>query len=67
MIQQSNCFYTFIVKNDSPEEMNIETMMTGNSENLHLKLWLHFLNKRGFLDTLITEDALKKKNDMNGT
>lgn len=63
-------FILFVVKNDSNEEINIETMMMGSEDTsgvLHrlynnetykkaVKLWLHFLNKRGFLDTLITQD-----------
>lgn len=63
-------FILFVVKNDSPGEMTIETMMTGDSEIMHrvyngecykkaVKLWLHFLNKRGFLDTLIIEEEVK--------
>lgn len=59
----------FIVKYDSQEEMNMEILMSqgGNPEVLDriygneiykkaLKLWLPFLNKRGFLDTLIVDD-----------
>lgn len=58
-------FILFIVKNDSPEEINIETMMSADADLYRFynaegykkaaKLWLHFLNKRGFLDTLIDE------------
>jgi hypothetical protein len=56
----------FIVKYDSPEEMNMEIFMGegGNPELLKraygnecykaaLKLWLPFMNKRGFLDGLV--------------
>lgn len=57
-------FILFVVKYDSPEEINIEMMMTGggddpnmmdriyNNENYKaaLKAWLPFLNRRGFLD-----------------
>lgn len=60
-------FILFIVKNDSPEEINIERMMKGSTEVLHriyngaaykksVKLWMNFLNKRGFLDILIVDD-----------
>jgi hypothetical protein len=58
----------FIVKYDSPEEMNMEIFMGegGNPELLKrvygnecykaaLKLWLPFMNKRGFLDGLVKE------------
>lgn len=68
-----NCFLTvstclmfilFVVKNDSAEEISIETMMSGDPEVLQrlyngetyrkaVKLWLHFFSKRGFLDALI--------------
>lgn len=65
-------FILFVVKNDSPEEINIEAMMTGEADFLcrvyngagykkAVKLWLHFFNKRGFLDTLIVEDKTKKE------
>ena len=54
-------FILFVVKYDSPEEINIEMMMTGggddpnmmdriyNNENYKaaLKAWLPFLNRRG--------------------
>jgi hypothetical protein len=58
-------FILFIVKNDSSEEINLEKLMGSddpvmlekiyNNENYKkgLKLWLPFLNKRGFLDTLV--------------
>ncbi|XP_037030222.1 uncharacterized protein LOC119070043 [Bradysia coprophila] len=60
-------FILFVVKNDSSEEIDMETMMSGDADTLHrfyngdgykkaAKLWLHFLNKRGFLDTLIVEE-----------
>lgn len=63
-------FILFVVKNDSPEEINIEAMMTGETDFLcrvyngagykkALKLWLHFFNKRGFLDTMIVADEEK--------
>lgn len=65
-------FILFVVKNDSPEEINIETMMSGDTESMYrlyngagykkaVKLWMHFLNKRGFLDTLIVDDDEQKK------
>lgn len=67
----------FVVKYDSNEEMSIETMMGGDPDRLSrlynselykkaLKLWLPFLNKRGFLDTLIVEDTKAKKSDEGG-
>lgn len=59
----------FVVKYDSYEEINLEMMMSGEDNsrmmeriynndtyNKALKLWLPFLNKRGFLDTLIVKD-----------
>jgi hypothetical protein len=58
-------FILFICKNDSSEEINLEKLMGSddpvmlekiyNNENYKksLKLWLPFLNKRGFLDTLV--------------
>ncbi len=59
-------FILFVVKNDSSEEINMETMMTGDTDILYrlynaetykkaVKLWMNFLNKRGFLDMLINE------------
>lgn len=60
--------FMFIVKYDSPEEMGIDTIVSGGGSpemlktvfgsdyyKKALKLWLPFLNKRGFLDTLIVE------------
>lgn len=60
-------FILFVVKNDSDQEINIETMMTGDNDEMKrllngecykkaVKLWLHFLNRRGFLDALIVEE-----------
>lgn len=58
----------FVVKYDSDEEINMETMMAGGDPEMikriynnevykkAVKLWLPFLSKRGFLDTLIVED-----------
>lgn len=65
-------FILFVVKNDSPEEINMETMMTGDTEIMYrlyngagykkaVKLWMNFLNKRGFLETLIVEEEQKKE------
>ena len=63
-------FILFVVRNNSNEEMSIENMMTGgdNTEMMHkiynnenykkaIKLWLPFLNERGFLDTLIIDEV----------
>jgi len=63
-------FILFVVKYDSSEEINIEMIMASgdnpeminriyNNDNYKkaLKLWLPFLNKRGFLDTMIAADA----------
>lgn len=63
-------FILFIVKYDSHEEISIENMMTGGADanmldrvynnelyKKAIKLWLPFLNKRGFLDTLIVDDV----------
>jgi hypothetical protein len=63
-------FILFVVKYDSHEEISMEDMLTGedNPEMLDriynnelyktaIKLWLPFLNKRGFLDTLIVDDV----------
>lgn len=55
----------FVVKNDSSEEIDMETMMGGDKNTMYkfyngecykkaIKLWLHFLSKRGFLDALLT-------------
>lgn len=65
-------FILFIVKYDCNEEMSIEQLMTGgdnpelidriyNNDNYKkaIKLWLPFLDKRGFLDTLISHDEPK--------
>jgi hypothetical protein len=58
----------FIVKNDSSEELTLDQMMgqdnqemlfkVYNNENYQkaLKLWLPFLNKRGFLDTMMKKE-----------
>lgn len=55
-----------IVKYDSPEELNMEVILSGgddeamkdriyNGENFRkaVKLWLPFMEERGFLDKLI--------------
>lgn len=65
-------FILFIVKYDSDEEMSIEQLMTGgdnpelfdriyNNDNYKkaFKLWVPFLDKRGYLDTLISHDEPK--------
>lgn len=61
-------FILFVVKYDSNEEINIETLMSAddpemlnrvyNNDNYKnaIKKWLPFLNKRGFLDTMIIEE-----------
>lgn len=62
----------FIVKYESIEEFSIEQLMAGgdnsdmieriyNNDNYKkaIKLWLRFLDKRGFLDTLISNDEPK--------
>jgi hypothetical protein len=59
----------FVVKYDSPEEMSMETLMMegGSPEMMNriygndcykkaLQLWLPFMNKRGFLDTMMTAE-----------
>jgi thiamine kinase-like enzyme len=70
-------FILFVVKYDSPEEINMEVMMGAEDpEMMHriynnecykkgLKLWLPFLNKRGFLDTMIKseEPVIEKKEE----
>jgi hypothetical protein len=59
----------FVVKNDSSDEINMENLMgkgEGAEEMLQkvyknpiykkaVRAWLPFLNKRGFLDTMIVE------------
>lgn len=65
-------FLLFIVKYDSNVEFSIEQLMTGgdNPEMIEriynndkykkaIKLWLPFLDERGFLDTLISCDQAK--------
>lgn len=65
-------FILSIVKNESTEEINLETIMGQSSDaeaqevysriygndtyKRALKKWLPFINKRGFLDTLLTSD-----------
>lgn len=60
-------FIQFIVKFNGNEDMNMDVLTTSDSENLYrlysnenymkaLKLWLPFLNKRGFLDCLIKQE-----------
>lgn len=64
-------FVMFIVKNDSPEEMTLDQLMGGNDnpEMLHrvyhnetykkaLKTWFPFMNKRGFLDTMMKKQEI---------
>lgn len=62
-----------IVKNDSTEEINIETLFMETDEEIvnefysriygneifkkAIKTWLPFLNKRGFLDTLLPTNS----------
>lgn len=61
----------FVVKYNSAEEITIETMMTGSNDpdimdrvykNDNYKkavtMWLPFMNKRGFLDTLLKEEKV---------
>lgn len=65
-------FILFVVKYDAPEEIDLQTMMMGGenpdmyrriyyNENYKkaITLWLPFLNKRGFLDTLIKPEEVK--------
>lgn len=69
-------FILLVVKYDSQEEMSIETMMMGGEDPEFYKriyyndlfkkavtLWLPFLNKRGFLDTLIKEKPIEAKKE----
>lgn len=65
-------FILSIVKNDSSEEINLEVIMGESNEaevldiykriygnetfKKAVKIWLPFMNKRGFLDTLLTSD-----------
>lgn len=65
-------FILSIVKNDSSEELNLEVIMGESNEaevldiykriygnetfKKAVKIWLPFMNKRGFLDTLLTSD-----------
>jgi hypothetical protein len=65
-------FILFVVKLESTEEISIETIMgQGDEPDLNemyhhiyqnetykraIKMWLPFLNKRGFLDTLLVDD-----------
>lgn len=64
-------FVMFIVKNDSPEEMTLDQILGGNdtAEMMHrvyhnetykkaLKTWLPFMNKRGFLDTMMKKQEI---------
>lgn len=62
-------FILSIVKNESTEELNFETLMNNPDDKVvqevydriyknetykkAMKTWLPFLNKRGFLDTLL--------------
>lgn len=62
-------FILSIVKNESTEELNFETLMNNPDDKVveeaydriyknetykkAIKTWLPFLNKRGFLDTLL--------------
>ncbi|CRL03776.1 CLUMA_CG016261, isoform B [Clunio marinus] len=67
-------FILFVVKYDSNEEISIESIMTGGSDEgmferiyrndnykKSLKLWLSFLNDRGYLDSLIIKSTLNEK------
>lgn len=65
-------FILSIVKNESTEEINLEAIMGQSSEaeaqevysriygnetfKKAIKKWLPFMNKRGFLDTLLISD-----------
>lgn len=62
-------FILFVVKYDSAEEINMEEMMGGGMSQEKMKeiysnpiykkallAWLPFLNKRGFLDTLLIDE-----------
>jgi hypothetical protein len=65
-------FIMFIVKFDSNGEFNIENMMDpekfdvetmrggfmNDNYQMALKVWIPFLNKRGFLDKLLPNDPL---------
>lgn len=60
-------FIMAIVKYDSNEEMNLEMIMAGGDEGMFdriynndnyktaVKLWLPFMNERGFLDKMILD------------
>lgn len=63
-------FVLFAVKNNTSEEINMEKVMTGpddpvlmdriyNNDNYKkaMKIWLPFMNKRGFLDSLLTQEV----------
>lgn len=63
-------FILFVVKNDTSEEISMEKVITGpddpilmdriyNNDNYTkaMKVWLPFLDKRGFLDSLLTHES----------
>lgn len=69
-------FILFVVKYDSPEEISMETMMMGgDNPEMYQRIyyndffkkavttWLPFLNKRGFLDTLLKEKPVEAKKE----
>lgn len=61
-------FILFVVKYDSAEEINMEMIISGGDEAMleriynndnykkAIKLWLPFMDKRGFLDSMILQD-----------
>jgi hypothetical protein len=63
----------YAIKNDSPEEINLEEIMQSDdptmlrkmfsNENVKrsLKLWLPFLDERGFLDSLVVKEESNEK------
>lgn len=65
----------FVVKYDADEEISMELLMQGGDDEMYdriynneiykkaVKLWLPFMNKRGFLDCLLPHDiaAVKEK------
>lgn len=77
MISAGSClmFILFVVKNDSNEVLEIEKLMTTEDPEMHqkiynnenymksLKLWLPFLNKRGFLDTMYKKEVTELKSE----
>lgn len=74
-------FILFVVKYDQPEEISIEQMMTGVEDpdmvrrvfynetyKKAVNTWLPFLNKRGYLDSLIPQENIveSQKVEENG-